>query len=300
MRPFANPGAFRAAIEARLRNYARAAGVPVMAVRRQASLERLIVRLTVVAPGRWALKGGLALDTKLGAHARSSLDMDMDHREGAAAARADLELAVTRDLDDYFTFIIAGRREIREGGINLADRYRVECVVSGTQFETFQVDVTNVPPTQWEVVEATRPGLLADVGLGPITVLLVPLERQVAEKLHAYTRPYESGNSTRVKDLVDFVLICTFERLDGDRLRATIADTFNRRATHPVPGRVPRPPAEWAVAYRDEALAVSIPPDLDTAYSLVAAWLDPILAGVARGSWNPERATWGDVASSQT
>lgn len=300
MRPFPNPGAFRAVITTRLRTYAQAAGVPVMAVRRRAALERLIARLMAVAPDRWALKGGLALDTRLGARARSSMDMDIDHRHGAAVAREDLELAVARDLSDYFTFAIAGRRELREGNTSLADRYRVECAVSGTQFETFEVDVTLVPPAQWEVEQATRPGLLADVGLGPIDVLLVPLERQVAEKLHAYTRPYDRGNSTRVKDLVDFALIRMFEHLDADRLQATVTDTFNRRATHEVPGRFPHPPAEWAVAYRNAAIAVNLPPDLDTAYSLVATWLDPVLTGTARGMWNPERATWSDVASSQT
>lgn len=71
MRQYASPAAFRAAIDARLRAYAVRVGVPVMVVRRQAALERLMVRLMKVAPGQWALKGGLALDTRLGARARS-------------------------------------------------------------------------------------------------------------------------------------------------------------------------------------------------------------------------------------
>jgi nucleotidyltransferase AbiEii toxin of type IV toxin-antitoxin system len=133
---------------------------------------------------------------------------------------------------------------------------------------------------------------LADVGLGPIDVLLVPLERQIAEKLHAYTRPYDSGGSTRVKDLVDFVIIRLFERMDADRLRDAINETFSRRRTHPAPNRLPPPPAEWAVAYRDEAEAVGITRDLSEAHTLAAAWLNPVLDFTARGTWDPQRALW--------
>ena len=62
MREYATPAAFRAAVEARLRQRARHLGVPAYILRRQAGLERLTVRLMTVAPGRWALKGGFALD----------------------------------------------------------------------------------------------------------------------------------------------------------------------------------------------------------------------------------------------
>ncbi len=292
MRQYPSPAAFRAAIDTRLRAYAHTVGVPVMAVRRQAALERLMARLMAVTPGRWALKGGLALDTRLGQRARSSMDMDMDHRHGAEAARADLTRAAAEDLADHFAFVILGSRDLQEAGINLAERYRLECTVGGTLFETLQVDVTATPPAQWDVEAARRPGLLADVGLGPIDVLLVPLERQVAEKLHAYTRPYDSGPSTRVKDLIDFVIIQLFERLDADRLRDAINETFRRRGTHPAPNRLPRPPADWAVAYREEAKGVGVAPDLNEAHKLAAAWLEPVLNVTARGTWNPERAMW--------
>ena len=299
MRPYASPAAFRAAIDARLRAHAGRVGVPVMVVRRQAALERLMVRLMKVTPGRWALKGGLALDTRLGARARSSMDMDLDHEQGAAAAHEDLERAVAEDLGDHFGFVITGRREIQEGGIRLAERYRIECTVGGPLFETLQVDVTVTAPAQWDVEPAQRPGLLADVGLGPIDVLLVPLERQIAEKLHAYTRPYDGG-STRVKDLVDFVVIRLLERVDAERLRIAIEETFTRRGTHEAPRRLPPPPADWSVAYRGEAEAVSITTDLKEAHTLAAEWLDPVLDGTALGTWDPERKAWsGEVGGAR-
>ena len=70
MREYDTPAGFRAAVEATLRERARRLGVAAYIIRRQAALERLIVRLTKVAPDRWALKGGLGLETRLGERAR--------------------------------------------------------------------------------------------------------------------------------------------------------------------------------------------------------------------------------------
>jgi len=292
VRQYPSPAAFRSAIDSRLRNYARKVGVPAQVVRRQAALERLMARLARVAPGRWALKGGLALDTRLPEHASASMDMDIDHVLGAEAAREDLLRAAAEDLDDHFAFAILGSEEVQEGGRPLALRYRFEASVAGVAFEPLQVDVTTLAPEVWEVEPAQRPGLLSDVGLGPIDVMLVPLERQVAEKLHAYTRRY-NGESTRVRDLVDLVIIRLFETVEAQRLADEIARTFARRGTHPVPDRLPAPPADWARAYAGEAQAIGIPAALADGYSLVATWLDPVLQGTARGVWHPKRQVWG-------
>jgi len=292
VRQYPNPAAFRAAIDTRLRSHARSVGIPVQVVRRQAALERLMARLARVAPGRWALKGGLAMDTRLPGHARASMDMDIDHVLGATAAREDLSRAASEDLDDHFAFALLGTEEVQEGGRRLALRYRFEASVAGVAFEPLQVDVTTLAPEVWEVEPAQRPGLLSNVGLGPIEVMLVPLERQVAEKLHAYTRRY-NGESTRVRDLVDLVIIRQFETVDARRLRDEITRTFARRGTHPVPDRLPAPPADWARAFAGEAEVLGIPRTLAEGFDLAATWLDPVLQGTAKGVWHPKRQVWG-------
>ena len=170
--------------------------------------------------------------------------------------------------------------------------YRFEASVAGVPFEPLQVDVTTLAPEIWEVEAVRRPGLLSDVGLGPIEVMLVPLERQVAEKLHAYTRRY-NGESSRVRDLVDFVIIRLFETVAAQRSRDEITRTFARRGTHAVPDRLPAPPADWARAYAKEAKPIGIPPTLSEGYDLVATWLDPLLDGTAKGIWHPKRGVWG-------
>jgi predicted nucleotidyltransferase component of viral defense system len=291
VRRYDSPAAFRAAVEARLRNRARRRGIAAYILRRQTALERLIARLTKVAPGRWALKGGLALEIRLGEYARPSVDLDADHAHGASAARADLERAVAEDLGDHFAFAIAGSEELREGGVSLAVRYKIHCSLARRPFEPLQVDVTVAPPDPWDAEPACRPGLLAEFHLGPVEVLVVPLERQLAEKLHAYTRTY-NGGTTRAKDLVDFVLVRQHLRLDAKRLKDAIRRTFDSRGTHPVPYRLPTPPPELAVPYRREAEEVGIDASLDEAHRLAAEWLDPVLACAVEGTWDPDRMQW--------
>lgn len=96
--------------------------------------------------------------------------------------------AVTEDLGDLFAFAVVGSEDLREGGVSLAARYKRDCSLGGRPFEPLQVDVTVAPPDPWDAEPAWRPGLLAELGLGPVEVLVVPLERQLAEKLHAWTR----------------------------------------------------------------------------------------------------------------
>lgn len=291
MRQYSSPAAFRASVDAHLRNRARRLGVAAYIVRRQAALERLVARLMKTAPGRWALKGGLGLEVRLGDHARPSVDLDADHVKGAAAAREDLQRAAAEDLGDYFGFAIAGSEELREGDISLAIRYRIDCSVGGRPFEPLQVDVSVAAPEPWDAEPGQRPGLLGDVGLGPVDVLVVPLERQLAEKIHAFTRRYD-GASTRAKDLVDFVLVLRHERVDAKRLSDAIQRTFARRGTRPVPEHLPEPPPELAVAYRREARMVGVIASLEEAHKLAMQWLNPVLASAARGSWDPGRAEW--------
>jgi hypothetical protein len=277
MREYATAAALRAAVEAKLRQRARHLGVPAYILRRQAGLERLTVRLMKVSPDRWALKGGFALETRLGGRARVSVDLDADHREGAEVARADLQRAAIAEVDDHFGFAVIGAEELRGGGVGLAVRYRLECSLAGRLFEPLQVDVSVAAPDPWDAQPARRPGLLADLGLGPIEVSLVPLERQVAEKLHAYTRTYESGGTTRARDLVDLLLIREQEQLDPVVLREAIQRVFDRRATHAIPERLPPPARELAVAYRREAEQVKAATRIEDAQRLLAEWLDPVL-----------------------
>ncbi len=71
---------FRQALEQRLGDRAKATGASVVRLRKTVVFERLLARLAVAAPGRWVLKGGLALDFRLKDRSRTTRDMDRPSR----------------------------------------------------------------------------------------------------------------------------------------------------------------------------------------------------------------------------
>jgi hypothetical protein len=168
---------------------------------------------------------------------------------------------------------------LSDAGIGLATRYRLDSSIAGRSFEPLQVDVTIAAPDPWDAQPAQRSGLLAELGLDPIELLLVPLERQVAEKLHAYLQEWRT---TRARDLIDLLLVQQHERLDPESLLNAIRRVFSNRATHGIPERLPLPPGELSVSYRKEAAPVEITADLTETHRLLAAWLDPILGDLMK------------------
>lgn len=53
----------------------------------------------------------------------------------------------------------------------------------------------------------TGPALLGFVGIELGSVKAIPIAQHLAEKIHAYTKQHGTHGSTRVKDLVDMVLL---------------------------------------------------------------------------------------------
>ena len=73
-------------------------------------------------------------------------------------------------------------------------------------------------------------------------MLAIPKAQQFAEKVHAYTFPWEGRLNTRTKDLVDLVLLIERGRLDGTSTGEALRATFTTRGTHRLPERLPPPP----------------------------------------------------------
>lgn len=138
------------------------------------------------------------------------------------------------------------------------------------------------------------PSVLGFADVEPATVAAVPVETQVAEKLHAYTRAYEGDRpSTRVKDFVDLLLIANLLSLDAARLCDALQSTFDTRDTHPTPALLPEPPADWRPAFRELAHTVGTQRDIAAAHADVAALLVPILSGAVKdGRWGPDVQRW--------
>jgi hypothetical protein len=291
---YASAPPFRQALEARLAATSRAGGPSLARLRKEVAFDRLLARLVAVAPDRWILKGALALDYRFGDRARTTRDVDLAMRGDEAAATASLLAAQAHDTADFFSFAIERAGTAGPGDGDTAVRYHVVAELAGRTFDAFVLDVAFDPPAGVEPDRLRGPDLLAFAGIDPVDVPALPLEFAVAEKVHAYTRSYgdRGRTSTRVKDLVDLVLVAGEATVDAGRLREALDATFKRRTTHPLPQRLPVPPADWRVPYGRLCRDIGLDADLGAGHALAAALVDPVLARRAEGTWDPLTRTW--------
>ncbi|MEM3484251.1 MAG: nucleotidyl transferase AbiEii/AbiGii toxin family protein [Candidatus Methanomethyliaceae archaeon] len=126
-------------------------------------------------------------------------------------------------------------------------------------------------------------------GSRPITV-----SQQIAEKVHALTRPYATGGSSRVKDAVDILLLAGQSHLRKEDLFRALVVTFDVRRTHPLPVCFPDLPKDWQRSLREEAERTGLVGiTLEEADQRLKAFLDPVLDRRSRRStWNPVRWEW--------
>ena len=292
---YASAAAFRMALEQRLKDRSREKGSSLLRLRKTVVFDRLLARLIEVAPDRWILKGALALDFRLGARTRTTKDMDLARADDEEAATTDFIAAQAVDLGDHFTFVIEKPRELgerAEGGI----RYHVRAELAGRLFDDVIVDVGFTPSLPTDVERLRGPDLLSFADIEPVEVPALSLEQHVAEKVHAYTGTYGDGSeSSRVKDLVDLVLVKSFASLDAERLHQSLVQTFEGREKHALPEKLPPPPTDWGPAFRKLASEVGIEPDVKAGHTAAAALIDPVLAGRNRGRWSPDRSQWTDT-----
>ncbi len=290
---YASAQALRDALEARLLERSRQ-GQNITRLRKQVAFERLLVRLQEIAPDAWLLKGGFALELRLADRARATRDIDLDWQVGEEIATVALIDAARLDLDDYFEFRL--QRSDLPGDVGgRGQRWRATARLAGRTFEEVLIDVGFAVEPLLAPELVALPSLLAFAGVESVRVPAAALEQHVAEKLHAYTRRYARDRpSSRTKDLVDVVLIAGMARIDARRLDDSIQRLFEMRGTHAPPATVPGPPRAWAGPYAALAENLGLPQELDAAHAAAAAFLDPVLAGVAKGRWNPDCARWGD------
>jgi hypothetical protein len=287
--------AFRTALEQRLLTAAQQADVPVARLRKLVAFDRLMARLLIVAPDRWILKGALALDFRLAGRSRSTRDMDIARQDGEEAATADFLAAQSIDLGDYFVFTIEKTGRLDAALQGAAVRYHAVARLAGRVFDEAIVDIGFGNPLVSTPDFLRGPDFLSFAGIAPIVVPALPLEQHVAEKVHAYTRAYSGGRrSTRVKDLVDLMLIRLHAVVEAGRLRQAFRLTFDTRGSHPLPMVLPPPPSEWTSPYREMATAVGLAPDVSAAHRSVAAFLDPVLGGPVPDDahWDPSTGSW--------
>ena len=267
--------AFRMALEQRLLSRSKETKVSLDRLRRRVLFERIVSRLQVAEPGLWVLKGGMALEVRLLDEARLTKDIDVADAE---ELRERLIEALATGVDgDQFTLIVGPvKRLMEDDGGRLTWRVKVAAELAGRSFGVVQVDVS---PRPYEL-DATDlmplPNSLDFAGIPAPLVEIVDVNRHAAEKFHGMLRAYGDRDNTRVRDLVDLVILVEHELLEPLALAAALRLVWSERDGVSPPTTLPSLPPNWLGRYEQlvadhNVETVSFPAAVST---IVAMWTE--------------------------
>jgi hypothetical protein len=287
---YATATAFRRALEDRLQDIAGKESVDLQRLRRQVAFDRLLARLFQAAQPSalpWVLKGGYAMELRIKA-ARTTKDIDLTMRSifSSGEKKGDKKnLAVLEKLqeaaafssDDFFVYTIGEAISDLDAVPYGGARFPVDARLDGRVFVGFHLDVGigDAVMEPLEVIEGRD--WMGFAGIASPSLYMIPREQQFAEKLHAYTLPRHGAVNSRVRDLVDMVLLIQSGTLTNDKVAEAIRVTFERRKTHASPNALPLPPAQWQKPYEALARECGISGQVEDAFAVLRIFLKPIL-----------------------
>jgi hypothetical protein len=243
----------------------------IMRLRRQFTFDRFLGRVFNGEIDRVMLKGGYAIELRI-TEARTTRDIDLCMRKSGGALPSPKELhsffqnKAILQLGDFMTFNVLPPSRLLINAVYGGCRFAVDAAMAGRQFARFNLDVSigdgwiddqdHLHPRDW----------LAFAGVAPLDFPATTVEQQLAEKIHSYTLPRQEQNS-RVKDLVDIILLTRNCRINRARMTDAVHRTFTFRKTHPLPGELSAPPAAWAKTYSALADECQLQVDLAGAFA---------------------------------
>ena len=280
--PAAYPSAtaFRQALEARLLKLARTEKVDIQRLRRQVAFDRFLCRLFHVPNPPWVLKGGYAMELQLET-ARTTRDIDLafqkrlgsDSEERKHKVLQLIQDAAARNLADGFVFRVGEATQDLDAAPYGGERYPVEAVMDGRLFVRFHLDVGMGDAVLDPPGTVHGRDWLQFAGIPDVAFPVIPREQHFAEKYHAYTLPRGQRENSRVRDLLDMLLLIREGRLDNSRTQEALRRTFRRRDTHAIPVDVPLPPTNWTRPFAALAKSCGLTEDTVSAHAQLTAFL---------------------------
>jgi hypothetical protein len=267
------PQALRIALEQRLLNRSRASKVSLDRLRRRVVFERVVARLQAAEPGQWVLKGGMALEVRLQDAARLTKDIDLGLRaEDVEPTGLHDRLVQALGRDPYADrFVLrAGpvARLMEDGGGTVTLRSGIAADLAGKPFGRVQLDISPRGHELEQTDVVPLPNSLAFAGIDTPTIEIVDLHRHAAEKYHAMLKDFGERENSRVRDLVDLVILCEHDQLDPTRLRDFVARVWREREDADPPPHLPALPLSWPERYERTAHDH----DLSTTSFAAAVW----------------------------
>jgi hypothetical protein len=256
--PYQSHDDFRRALEERLRQREQKTGEPLVRMRKRLVFERCMVRLQKKSDSPWVVKGGFALELRLGMGARMTKDLDLGVDLGYFGKRefspAEVAQKLRDDLageaDEGFMFVVAqgAEQELPIQGVKCY-RFTVESRLAGRRFETIKVDVGLGDPLVPPLEDLPGSDLLSFAGIPPPVVRATSRAQHLAEKIHALTRPFDDRINTRVKDLADIMLLMNLGLPGQPVVRNAVEEIFMGRGSHEIPRRIEGPPVAWVASF---------------------------------------------------
>ena len=277
---YASPEAFERALTDRLPRLVQEHGIPSDQVRRMVAFDRILARLNASGNENFVVKGGVALEYRLGDHARVTHDLDLA-MDAFPAAQEALRAATDVALDDHCSLRITDEpqddKPIARGVT--AYRWKLRLSIGEKRFSDLTLDVGIEQSSLRTPDNLEAPDFLGFAGIPRTSVRVIPVEYHLAEKLHAYTRTYPGDRpSSRVRDLVDIALIAKHHEIDGPKLVSAVHDVFESRGTQPVPANFPDAPEHWPRSYAVLAAPLGLSADIEDAVRTARTLFEPALS----------------------
>jgi len=257
-RSYETPGSLRQALESRI-NARATTQAELQRLRRLVAFDRLLARLFADQSSSWIVKGGYGLEVRYGIKARTTKDVDLALPDfGPQADNPDdiiqklwdeLQEAAARDIGDHFVINIAAPRQEFDAPPGGGARFPVEVLLDRRVFAKFHLDVGIGDIISEEPEWTNGEDYLSFAGIPPARFRIIPVAQQFAEKVHSYTLPRAGGLNSRVKNLVDLILILDEGPPAPESVKSAIEATFQRRATHDMPSSFSAAPMTWASSY---------------------------------------------------
>lgn len=260
---YESAAALRTALEQRLLNQSRATNIALDRLRRRVVFERILARLAVAEPGRWVLKGGMALEVRLDTDARVTKDIDLGLRD----EEIDADVLHNRLIDALSADPHGDRFELAAAMPELLTpdspggatwRVKVDARLAGKTFGRVKLDIAPRPHELDQTDELELPNALAFAGIPPTTAEVVDLHRHVAEKFHAMLRTFGERENSRVRDLYDVALLIEHDLLQPTQLAEAAERVWSERDGTAPPSDLPTFPASWPQRFESLADAESL------------------------------------------
>ena len=279
---------FRKSLEARLQFIAAKTGEDLQRLRRKVAFDRFLARIFFQGNPGFYLKGGYAMELRI-AQARATRDLDLTciHRvknQNELMGKLiwnDLQSLARFDLNDHFIYQIGKVQMDLENAPYGGARYPVSCLIADRIFVRFHLDVgADFLLDQVEMISGAN--WLEFCKIPAPLIPMISIEQQFAEKLHAYTLPRGDRFNSRVKDLIDMVLLLNMRAPKPDEMAQAVRKVFDKRKTHKIPQTLNPPPIAWNDPFVAMTAECGLSPDMNAAYEKISNYYNNNISTQAR------------------